>query len=88
MKLIADLASLKIVVSHEDQAIQLLTSLQSSYEPLVHTLKCGNGKETLTVNAVVSSAYLKEAEFRQKESRNRFRQGSESLYKESRAVRL
>ena len=65
LKLIADLASLKIVVSDEDQAIQLLTSLPSSYEPLVHTLKYGTGKETLTVNEVVSSAYAKEAELRQ-----------------------
>ena len=83
LKLIADLTSLKIVVSHEDQAIQILTSHPSSYEPLVHTLKCGNGKETLTVNTLVSSAYLKEAEFRQKGSLNRFRQGSEGLYMES-----
>lgn len=37
LKLIADLASLKIMVSDEDQAIQLLTSLPTPYEPLVHT---------------------------------------------------
>lgn len=62
LKLIADIASLKIMVSDEDQAIQLLTSLPTPYEPLVHTLKCGTRKETLTVNEVVSSAYAKEPE--------------------------
>ena len=53
MKLIVDLASLKIMVSDEDQAFQLLTSLLMTYEPLVHTLKYGTGKETLTVNEVI-----------------------------------
>ena len=84
LKLIADLASLKIMVSDEDQAIQLLTSLPAPYEPLVHTLKYGTGKETLTVNEVVSSAYAKEAELRQKGSLSRSRQGSEGLYVDNR----
>lgn len=84
LKLIADLASLKIVVSDEDQAIQLLTSLPVSYEPLVHTLKYGTGKETLTVNEVVSSAYAKEAELREKGALNKSRQGSNGLYVEPR----
>ncbi|CAA7028143.1 unnamed protein product [Microthlaspi erraticum] len=52
LKLIADLASLKITISDEDQAIQLLTSLPPAYEQLVHTLKYGTGKETLTVREV------------------------------------
>lgn len=84
LKLIADLASLKIMVSDEDQAIQLLTSLPIPYEPLVHTLKYGTGKETLTVNEVVSSAYAKEAELRQKGAQNKSRQGTEGLYVEGR----
>ncbi|CAA7059579.1 unnamed protein product [Microthlaspi erraticum] len=45
LKLIADLASLKITISDEDQAIQLLTSLPPAYEQLVHTLKYGTGKK-------------------------------------------
>ena len=84
LKLIADLGSLKITVSDEDQAIQLLTSLPPAFEPLVHTLKYGTGKETLTVNEVVSSAYAKEAELRQKGALNKSRQGSDGLYVESR----
>ena len=84
LKLIADLASLKIMVSDEDQAIQLLTSIPMPYEPLVHTLKYGTGKETLTVNEVVSSAYAKEAELRQKGVQSKSRQETEGLYAESR----
>lgn len=56
LKLIADLTSLKISISDEDQAIQLLTSLPPAYEPLVHTLKYGTGKENLTVREVKASA--------------------------------
>uniref|UniRef100_A0A1J3DYP9 Retrovirus-related Pol polyprotein from transposon TNT 1-94 n=1 Tax=Noccaea caerulescens TaxID=107243 RepID=A0A1J3DYP9_NOCCA len=55
LKLVADLASLKVTISDEDQAIQLLTSLPPAYEPLVHTLKYGTGKDTLTVREVKSS---------------------------------
>lgn len=84
MKLIADLASLMIMVIDEDQAIQLLTSLPMTYEPLVHTLKYGTGKETLTVNEVISSAYAKEAELRQRGAQDKSRKGSEGLYVENR----
>lgn len=84
LKLIAYLGSLKIMVSDEDQAIQLLTSLPSSYEPLVHTLKYGTCKETLTVNEVVYSAYAKEAELRQNGAFSKSRQGSDGLYVELR----
>ena len=64
LKLIGDLASLNITISDEDQAIQLLTGLPSQYEALVHTLKYGMGKDTLTVREVVSSAYAKEIELK------------------------
>lgn len=35
LKLVADLTSIKIDISHEDQAIQLLSGLPTAYEPLV-----------------------------------------------------
>ena len=54
----ADLASLDIKISEEDQAIQILTSLPKKYESLVDSLKYGSGKETLTVRDVTSSAYI------------------------------
>ena len=38
LKLIADLESLKVTVTDEDQAIQLLSGLPAAYEQLVHTL--------------------------------------------------
>lgn len=41
LKVIADLASIKIDISDEDQAIQLLSGLPPAYEPLVHTLQYG-----------------------------------------------
>lgn len=66
LKLVDDLASLNIEVSDEDQAIQILTSLPPQYDSLVHTLKYGNGKETLTVKEVTASAYAKEAELVEK----------------------
>lgn len=66
LKLVDDLASLNIHVSDEDQAIQILTSLPPQYDSLVHTLKYGNGKETLTVKEVTTSAYAKEAELKEK----------------------
>ena len=84
LKLIADLSSLNINVSDEDQAIQLLTSLPSQYEALVHTLKYGTGKDTLTVMEVTSSAYTKEIELKQKGVLNKGKSGSEGLYVESR----
>lgn len=61
LKLVDDLASLNINVSDEDQAIQILTSLPPQYDSLVHTLNYGNGKETLTIKEVTTSAYAKEA---------------------------
>lgn len=84
LKLVGDLASLNINVSDEDQAIQLLTSLPSQYEALVHTLKYGTGKDTLTVNEVVSSAYAKEIELKQKGLLGKSVKANEGLYVESR----
>ena len=84
LKLIADLESLKVTISDEDQAIQLLPGLPEAYEPLVHTLQYGTGKETLTVNEVVTSAYSKEAELKQKGLLNKSKTDSEGLYVESR----
>ena len=84
LKLIGDLASLNINVSDEDQAIQLLTSLPPQYEALVHTLKYGTGKDTLTVLEVTSSAYAKEIELRQKGVLNKGKSSSEGLFVESR----
>ena len=79
LKLIADLESLKVTISHEDQAIQLLSGLPEAYEPLVHTLQYGTGKETLTVNEVVTSSYSKEAELKQKGLLNKSKTNSEGL---------
>lgn len=59
LKLIADLESLKITISDDDQAIQLLSGLPAAYEQPVHTLQYGLGKDTLTVSEVVNSAYSK-----------------------------
>lgn len=84
LKLIGDLASLNINVSDEDQAIQLLTGLPPQYEALVHTLKYGTGKDTLTVREVVSSAYAKEIELKQKSLLGKAGKSSEGLYVESR----
>lgn len=56
LKLVADLASIKIDITVEDQAIQLLSGLPSAYEPLVHTLQYGTGKDILTVNEVMTAA--------------------------------
>ena len=44
LKLLADLASIKIDISDEDQAIQLLSGLTTACEPLVHTIQYGTGK--------------------------------------------
>ena len=84
LKLIGDLASLNITISDEDQAIQLLTGLPSQYEALVHTLKYGTGKDTLTVREVVSSAYAKEIELKQKGLLGKAGKTNEGLYVESR----
>ena len=60
LKLIADLESLKVTVTDEYQAIQLFSGLPAAYEPLVHTLQYGTGRDTLTVSEVFTSAYSKE----------------------------
>ena len=83
LKLVADLASIKIDITDEDQAIQLLSGLPSAYEPLVHTLQYGTGKDTLTVNEVMTAAYSKELELKQKGVNTRGKQ-SEGLFTESR----
>lgn len=66
LKLVNDVESLNIKISDEDQAIQILTGLPPKFEPLVHTLKYGSGKDTLTVHEVVTSAYAKETELIEK----------------------
>lgn len=66
LKLVDDLAILNINVSYDNQAIQILTSLPAQYDSLVHTLKYGNGKETLTIKEVTTIAYVKEAELKEK----------------------
>lgn len=83
LKLVADLASIKIDISDEDQAIQLLSWLPPPYEQLVHTLQYGTGKDTLAVSEVMASAYSKEVELKQKGVGAKGRQ-SEGLYTESR----
>lgn len=84
LKLVDDLESLKISISDEDQAIQILSSLPPKYEQLVHTLKYGTGKDTLTVNEVVSSAYAKEIELKEKGLLHKSRSNSEGLLVSSR----
>lgn len=71
-------------ITDEDQAIQLLSGLPAAYEQLVHTLQYGTGRDTLTVSEVVTSAYSKEAELRQKGLLNKKKSTSEGLYVESR----
>ena len=80
LKLVADLASLDIKISEEDQAIQILTSLPKQYESLVDALKYGSGKEILTVRDVTSSAYSKEVELREKGLLNKSKGNSEGLF--------
>ena len=84
LKLISDLASLDIQVSDEDQAIQILARLPPQYEALVHTLKYGTGKDTLTVQDVTTSAYAKEIELKQRCLLGKAKTNSEGLYVESR----
>ena len=83
LKLLADLASIKIYFSDEDQAIQLISGLPTAYEPLVHTIQYGTRKATLTVNEVITAAYSKEAEIKQKRLTTRGIH-SKDLYSESR----
>ena len=66
LKLVDDLTSLNIHVPDEDQAIQILTSLPPQLDSFVHTLKYGNGKETLIVKEVTTCGYAKEAELKEK----------------------
>lgn len=66
LKLVDDLESLNINIPEEDQAIHILSSLPSKYEQLVHTLKYGSGKDTLTINDVITSAYSKEVELKER----------------------
>lgn len=83
LKLVADLASIKIEITDEDQAIQLLSGLPPAYEPLVHTLQYGTGRDMLTVNEVMTATYSKEVELAQK-GLNSKSKPSEGLYTESR----
>lgn len=77
--MVDDLASLNIMVSDEDQAIQVLSCLPPQYDSLVHTLKYGNNKETLTLKEVTTSAYSKEAELREKGLIGKSKSGAEGL---------
>lgn len=80
LKLVNDLESLSIKISDEDQAIQILTGLPPKFEPLVHTLKYGSGKDTLTVNDVVTTAYAKETELRERGLLGKSKADAEGLY--------
>ncbi|CAA7029322.1 unnamed protein product [Microthlaspi erraticum] len=85
LKLIADLASLNIKISDENQAIQVLSGLPAPYEPLVHTIKYGMDKDTITLKEVITSAYAKEVELRQKGLLGgKSKSSSEGLYVENR----
>lgn len=84
LKLITDLASININISDEDQAIQILSGLPPVYEPLVHTLQYGTGRDTLTVNEVMTAAYSKEVELKKNGLLTRGNQQSEGLYVDSR----
>lgn len=79
-----DLESLNINIPEADQAIQILSSLPSKYEQLVHTLRYGSGKDTLTINEVITSAYSKEVELKEKGLLSRPKLDAEGLYIESR----
>ena len=80
LKMVNDLESLTINISYEDQAIQILTGLSSKFEPLVHTLKYGSGKDMLTVNEVITSAYAKETKLREKGLLHKNKSEAEDLY--------
>ncbi|CAA7021882.1 unnamed protein product [Microthlaspi erraticum] len=79
LRLVDDLASLNINVSDEDQAVQILSSLPKQYDSLVHTLKYGNGKETLTLHEVTTSAYAKEVELKESGLLGKAKSGAEAL---------
>lgn len=80
LKLVNDLESLEIKISDKNQAIQILTGLPPKYEPLVHTLKYGSGKDTLTVSDVISAAYSKETELRERGVLGKSKPEAEGLY--------
>ena len=80
LKLVADLASLDINISEEDQANLILTNLPKQYESPVDALKYGSGKETLTVRDVTSSAYSKEVELRENGLLNKSKGNLEGLF--------
>ena len=61
-KLVTDLENLDIVIDEEDQAIILLNSLPRQFEQLKDTLKYG--KETLSLDEVISAAYSKELDLK------------------------
>jgi len=61
-KLISDLESLEVEIDEEDQAIFLMNSLPKPYEQLKDTLKYG--KETLSLDEVISAAYSKELDLK------------------------
>ncbi|CAA7014632.1 unnamed protein product [Microthlaspi erraticum] len=56
-KLISDLASLNVEMSEEDQAAILLNSFPKRFDHLVHTLKYSGGKDTISLNEIIRSAY-------------------------------
>lgn len=77
---VANLTSLNIKMSDEDQVIQILPSLPKQYESLVDTLKYGSGNDTLTVREVTCSAYSKEVELKEKILFNKAKSNSERLF--------
>lgn len=82
LRLVDDLESLNITISDEDQAIQVLSSLPKQFDTLVHTLKYGNGKETLTLQEVTTSAYAKEVELKEAGLIGKARSNAEGLIAE------
>lgn len=65
-KLISDLSSVEVQMSDEDQAAILMNSLPKQFENLVHTLKYSNGRNTITIKEIISSAYSIELELKDK----------------------
>ena len=68
-KLVADLAILDVEIDDEDQAIFLLNSLPKQFDHLKDTLKYG--KETLSLEEVVSAVYSKELEMKSTSKTNK-----------------
>ena len=64
LKLVSGLASLKVEVTEEVQAILLLNSLPAQYNTLKETLKYG--RDTLTIEDVMNAAKSKEIELKEK----------------------